>query len=104
MKAYWGVVAPHILDLGARWRYMVSFTLRPLCHQGRSPWYSLDRRLGRRQSRYGCGGEEINSHPLSGLEPPIIQSVAQRYTTELYRVLYYPYIWENVFKLIRILS
>jgi hypothetical protein len=43
----------------------------------------LDRRLGGPQSRYGRGGEEKNSQPLPGLEPPIIQPVAQRYTTEL---------------------
>jgi hypothetical protein len=39
--------------------------------------------MGRPQSRYGRGGEEKNSPPLPGLEPPIIQPVAQRYTTEL---------------------
>jgi hypothetical protein len=30
------------------------------------------------QSRFGHGGEEKNSQPFSGLEPPIIQPVAQR--------------------------
>jgi len=32
MKAYWGSGgrAPHILDLGTRWRRVVSFTLRLL--------------------------------------------------------------------------
>jgi hypothetical protein len=44
----------------------------------------LDRRLCDLQSRAGCGGEEKNSQPLLGdSNPPIIQSVAQRYTTEL---------------------
>jgi hypothetical protein len=47
----------------------------------------LDRRLGEPQSRSGLGGEEKNSQPLSSLEPPIIQLVAQRYTTELSRLL-----------------
>jgi hypothetical protein len=47
----------------------------------------LDRRLGGLQSRSGCGGEEKNSQPLPGLELPIIQPVAQRYTTELSRLL-----------------
>jgi hypothetical protein len=55
--------------------------------QGKSAWYPLDRRLGGLQSRSGGGGEEKNSHPLPGLEPPIIQPVAQRYTTELSRLL-----------------
>jgi len=41
----------------------------------------LDRRLGGPQSRSGHGREEKNSQPLSGLEPPIIQPVNQRYTT-----------------------
>jgi hypothetical protein len=38
------------------------------------------------QSRFGRGGEEKNSQPLPGLESPIIQPVAQRYTTELCRL------------------
>jgi hypothetical protein len=52
--------------------------------QGKSPRYSLDRRLCGHQSRSGCGGEKI-SQLLPGLEPPIIQSLTQRYTTELSR-------------------
>jgi hypothetical protein len=55
--------------------------------QGKSPWYPLDRRLDGPQSWSGLGDEEINSQPLPGLEPPIIQPVAQRYTTELSRFL-----------------
>jgi hypothetical protein len=51
----------------------------------RAPWYPLDRRLGGLQSRSGRGGEEKNSQPLPGLEPPIIQSADQRYTAELSR-------------------
>jgi hypothetical protein len=35
------------------------------------------------QSRSGRGGEEKNSQPLPGLEPPIIQPVAQRYIAKL---------------------
>jgi len=46
MEAYSGVeVDPCILDLGTRWRWVVSFTIWPLYPQGRSPWYPLDRRL-----------------------------------------------------------
>jgi hypothetical protein len=45
----------------------------------------LDRRLGGLQSRSGHSGEEKYSEPLPGLEPPIIQPIAQRYTTELSR-------------------
>jgi hypothetical protein len=32
------------------------------------------------------GSEEKNSQPVPGLEPPIIQAVALRYTTELSRL------------------
>jgi hypothetical protein len=83
MKAYWGsgYVAPHILDLGTEWRWVVSFVTRPLYLQGKSPWYPSGRRLGWPQSRSGHGAEEKNSQPLQGLEPPAIQPVAQCYTT-----------------------
>jgi hypothetical protein len=53
--------------------------------QGKIPWYVLDRRLGGPQSRSGRGAEEKNSQPLPGLEPPIIQAVAQHNTAELTR-------------------
>jgi hypothetical protein len=53
---------------------------------GKSQWYPLHKRLGGLQSRSGHGGEEKNSKPLPGLELPIIQPVAQRYTTELSRL------------------
>jgi hypothetical protein len=89
MKAYWESegTAPRILDLATRWRWVVSFVPQPLYPQGKSPWYPLDRRLGGPQSRSGRGGDEKNSQTLPGLEPPIIQSVAQRCTTELSRLL-----------------
>jgi hypothetical protein len=53
MKAYWGSggIAPRILDLGTRWRWVVSFTRRPLYPHGNSPRYPLDRRLGGSESR-----------------------------------------------------
>jgi len=41
-------------------------------------WVSL-------HSRSGGGGEEKNSQPLPGLEPPIIQPTAQRNTAQLSR-------------------
>jgi hypothetical protein len=52
------------------------------------PWYPLYRRLGGLQSRSGHSGEEKNFQPLPGLETPIIQPVAQRYTIELSRLLF----------------
>jgi hypothetical protein len=74
MLAYWGSggIAPSILELGTKWRLVVSFTARPLYPQGKSPWYPFDRSLGGPQSRFGHGGEEKNFQPLPGLEPPII--------------------------------
>jgi hypothetical protein len=85
MKAYWGSrgIAPPILDVSTRWGWMVSFTPRPLYHQGKSPWCPVDRKLCGPKSRSGRGGEEKNSQPSPGFEPPNIQPVAQRYTTEL---------------------
>jgi len=70
-KKYWGSggIAPHILDVGTTWRWVVSFTPRPLYTQGKSPRYPLDRRLGGPQSRSGHGGEEKNSQPPPGIEP-----------------------------------
>jgi hypothetical protein len=71
MKEYWGSggIAPHFLDLGTRWRWVVSFTPLPLYLEGKSPWYPFDRRLGGPQSRSGRGGEKKNSQPLPGIEP-----------------------------------
>jgi hypothetical protein len=40
-----GDIAPRNLDLGTRWKWMVSFTPRPLYPHGKGPWYPLDRRL-----------------------------------------------------------
>jgi hypothetical protein len=66
----------------------VSFTPRLLYPQWSSHWYLLDRRLGGPQSRSGHGGEEKNSPPPPALEPPTIQPVVQRYTTELSSEIY----------------
>jgi hypothetical protein len=68
---------------------VVSFTVRLLYPQQKGPWYPLDRRLGGPQSRSGRGGEKKNTQPLPGLESPIFQPVAQRYTIELSRLLFH---------------
>jgi hypothetical protein len=88
MKAYWGSgsVALRIFGLDTRWRWVVSFMPRPIYPQVKSPCYPLDRRLGEPQSRSGRGGEERNSQPLPGLEPPTTQTVIQRYTIKLTRL------------------
>jgi hypothetical protein len=89
MKAYWEVelYLHSSFDLSTRWRWVVNLTPRPLYPQGKSPFYTLDRWLGGPQSWSGRGGEEKNSQPPPALEPSIIQPVAQRYTTELSRLL-----------------
>jgi hypothetical protein len=71
MKMYWGSggIAPRIFDLSTRWRWVVSFTTRPLYPQRKNPRYPLDRRLGGPRSRSGCSGEEKNSQPPPGIEP-----------------------------------
>jgi hypothetical protein len=52
------------LDLGTRWRWVVSFTPRQLY-----PQYPLERRLGRPQSRSGRRGEEKILDPI-GIRTP----------------------------------
>jgi hypothetical protein len=61
---------PRILDFGTRGRLVISFTLRPLYHQGKSLRYPLDTMLGGPQGQSGRGGEEKNSQPPQGIEPP----------------------------------
>jgi len=52
MKTYWGskVTASYILNLGTRWRWMVSFMYQLFYTQGKSSWYPLDSRLSGPQS------------------------------------------------------
>jgi hypothetical protein len=71
MKTYWGSegIAPRILDLDTRWRWVVSFTPHSLYPQGKSLCYQLDRRLGGTQSRSGRGSEEKNYQLPPEIEP-----------------------------------
>jgi hypothetical protein len=71
METYWGSgnIAPCILDLGTGWRRVVSFTSWLLYLQGKSPWYSLDRRLGGPWSYSRHDGEEKNSQSPPGIKP-----------------------------------
>jgi hypothetical protein len=57
-----------ILDLGSRWRWLVSFTPRSLSSPGKSLQYFLGRRLGGPQNRSGRYGVEKNSLPFGGIE------------------------------------
>jgi hypothetical protein len=52
-----GCIDPCFLDLDTSWRWVVSFTPRPLYPRERAPWYTLYRRLGRPQSWSGWHGE-----------------------------------------------
>jgi hypothetical protein len=89
IKTYWGSggIAPHILDLGTRWRWVISFTPRTLYSPGKEPLVSM--RLCGLRSRSWRGGEEVNKFPppTGTRNFPIIQPVAQCYTTELSRLL-----------------
>jgi len=40
MKTYWenGGIAPRVLNVGARWRWVVSFMSRPLYPRNKSSW------------------------------------------------------------------
>jgi len=53
-----GGIVPCTLNLGTRWRWVVSFTAQPLYPQIKSPWYPLDRRLGKPQNQSKCGAKE----------------------------------------------
>jgi hypothetical protein len=77
-----GGIARRILNFGTRWRWVVSFTPRPLYPQRKSPPYPLDRRLGGPQSRSGRGDEKNSQPPPRESNPrtPIVQPVAQRST------------------------
>jgi len=68
MKVYResGGTDPRILNLGTRWRWVVSFTPRPLCLQRKSHRYPLGMRPGGPQSRSGRGKKSLT---LPGIEP-----------------------------------
>jgi hypothetical protein len=52
------VTAPCILDLGTRWKWVVSFMPWLLYSEAKIQQYTMDRRLGGLQSWYGHGSEE----------------------------------------------
>jgi hypothetical protein len=62
-----GRIDPRFLDLGTSWRWVVSFTPRPLYPRGKSPRYPFERRLGGPQSQPGWRDEEKILDP-TGLE------------------------------------
>jgi len=65
MNTYWGsgCISPCILNLGTGGRWMISFTPRPLYSRGKSPQYTLVRRLDGHKSRSGrCEDENRSRH------------------------------------------
>jgi hypothetical protein len=58
-----------ILDLGARWRWAVSFTSPPLYPRGKDPGYPLDRRMGGPQNRSGSCRVQKNLLPYRESNP-----------------------------------
>jgi hypothetical protein len=70
LEPYWGSgrVDQNILDLGTRWRWVVSFTPGPLYPRGKKSQYPLYRRQGGPQSRSERGGEEKKSQLQPGIE------------------------------------
>jgi hypothetical protein len=63
-----GGTAPCILNLGTRWKWMVSFTPQPLYPRRKNPWNPLDKWLGELQSRCWRSGEDETSQALPGIE------------------------------------
>jgi len=91
MKTYWGSggIAPCVLDLGTRWRWVVSFTPRPLYPKGRNPdthwtggWVGpiagTDAEAKRKKSHLG---------PCRGLSPGRPASNSVSIMTELPRLI-----------------
>jgi hypothetical protein len=87
IKTYWGMEVQHhaFFDLGTRWRWVVSFTPRPLYSWGKSPLYPLDRRLGGAQwvkieIYWDCSYESAKRSPLCSLMPaPHVRCVDCQY-------------------------
>jgi hypothetical protein len=69
MKMYGGgCITPGILNLGTRWRLVVSFTSLPLYSQENSLLYQLYRRLGGPKGWSAPYEEKKSLLPLPGIE------------------------------------
>jgi hypothetical protein len=80
MKTHWrsGGVAPHILNLGNIWNYMVSFMHWLLYPWGRCPHYPLVRRLsGPKSWSEHSGQKNTPQFLLLGIEFLIIKPLAE---------------------------
>jgi hypothetical protein len=77
-----GSIGPHFLDLGARWRWVVSFRPQRFSPRVKSSWYLLHRRLGGAHNRSGRLGDENILDPTGAgtPAPSAVQPVTSRYT------------------------
>jgi hypothetical protein len=66
------------LDIGNRWRWVVSFTSRPLYHRGNRPRYPFDMRLDDPRTSLEAV-EKRKIFLLDGIRTPVVQPVARRY-------------------------
>jgi hypothetical protein len=84
MKMYWGSggIVPRLLDLGTGWKWVVSFTPRPLYPQGKSPGtHWIGGWVGPRAILDTVVKRKILSpHRKSNSRTSIIQPVANCYT------------------------
>jgi hypothetical protein len=74
-----GCIDPRILGLGNSWRWVVSFTPRPLYPRGKNPRYPVKRKLGVPQSRSERCREEENL-ALAGNWTRAVQPLTSLYT------------------------
>ena len=70
-----GCLAALILNLGTRWRFVVSITSRPLCPLWASPQYPMNRSVDMPQIRCGRHGEERNVFTRLGFGRPVLSVV-----------------------------
>jgi hypothetical protein len=68
-----GCIEPHFLYLGTIWRWVVSFTHRPLYPREKSYQCPLDRRLGGPQSRSGRRWENSWHYQDSKSDPSLVR-------------------------------
>jgi hypothetical protein len=103
MKTYWGSggIAPSILDLGTRWRWVVSFTTRPLYPQEKSLCFPLDRGwVGPRAVLDAVVKRKIPSpRRESNPRTPIVQPLAHRYTDWAITAIMFLEICNKMFKI-----
>jgi len=83
---YWesGGIAPRILNLGTRRRWLVRFTSRPLYPRGKSPRHSMKRRMGGSQSRTERGGPDKKKKNSITLAPTWTESRSSSSKPSLY--------------------